>query len=177
VQREQQVLQLLVSEAAVRQERDPNLWVQPSVQLLNQVLFVPFLVTFERRLLVRPPGQWGGATMTGDQVGGQSGVPVVVEVCPIQRDHELPADPHHEGHPRLESRVQCKIPIGQQPVDLPDPALGADSCHLRVGLSDRVDGEHSHVADANYRVGKRFYALGVLGWPEDDPDVFAHTPG
>ncbi len=61
-------VQLLVSEAAIREQRNCNGWIDPRVQLLDQLRFIAFLVTLELGLAVRFAGQWRGPPMASDQV-------------------------------------------------------------------------------------------------------------
>jgi hypothetical protein len=61
---------------------------------------------------------------------------VVVELGPIQHDHDLFTNGHDELHPLLLDRFDVDANVAQQTIDLLDAALGLDPRQQRVCLAD-----------------------------------------
>jgi hypothetical protein len=95
------------------------------------------------------------------QVRAQRRVVVLLEVGPVERDHDLLADADHEPDPRLEDDAHVEARVAQQPIDLLDPTLGLDVGDLRVRLADGVDGQRRRVQHADDAVGEGQYARRV----------------
>lgn len=77
--------------------------------------------------------------MLSDHIGGQRRLVVVVEIGPIQREHNLLAAAQDEGGPGLEQSPNVVGRIAREAINLLDAMLGHGSGQLGVALSDRMD--------------------------------------
>ena len=105
-----------------------------------------------------------------DQVQGDRGVPVGVEVGPIQRDDDLLGRREDIRDPVREQRPDVERRIAQEPVHLLDRVLGVQPARLGQARANRVNGQRDGVDHADHGVRHRLDPLGVqtlAGHPVD----------
>ena len=92
--------------------------------------------------------------MAGDQVQGERGLVVVVEIGPVHRHQDVPALADLMRHPAGETVPHVDAVVAQHPVDLLDRVLGDQTSGLRERLSDHRDRERRGLHDAERGAGQ-----------------------
>jgi hypothetical protein len=128
--------QLVVAEAAIGEEGDlaprrENLGEPHQAGILVGVALVREFV-----LPHRQPQQWRGAALAGDQMQGEGGLPVTVELGPVHGDQDRLACADHVRHPMGEAVPHIDALVAEQPVHLLDRVFGHQPARLRQRLTN-----------------------------------------
>jgi hypothetical protein len=92
-------VQLLISEAAVGQQGDLDVRPDRRLYSVDKLRLVQAAQSFERGLLDGHPRQRDCAPVACDDIGAERGVIVLLEVGPVEDDHDLLARSDHERGP------------------------------------------------------------------------------
>ena len=148
-ERLQHPVELLVAEPTVGEQRDGHVVGEALVQPLDQLVLMIVPLVFEGRLANGQPNQRRSPAMAGDEVAGQRGVIVGIELGPIERNHDLLALTDHEPCPRGEQRPHLDPTVTEQAVGLLHPVLLAPAGRMRIAAA------RSRESTAQRRPGRR----------------------
>jgi hypothetical protein len=166
--------QLVVAEAVIGEEGD----LAPRRENLGEphqagILVVVALIR-EFVLPHRQPQQWRGAALAGDQMQGEGGLPVTVELGPVHGDQDRLARADHVRHPMGEAVPHIDALVAEQPVHLLDRVLGHQPARLRQRLTDHRHRQGRAGHHAQRRPAQRLDPLGVQAMLEQPLDKPAH---
>jgi len=102
----------------------------------------------------REPYQGRGAALPGDQVQGERGLVVMIEIGPVHRHQNAPALADLVRHPTGETVPHVDAGVTQHPVDLLDGVLGDQTSGLRERLADHCDRQRRGLHHPEGRAGQ-----------------------
>jgi len=157
----EKAVELLVPEPTIGHHRHGHPLGQHLAQTSQHRILVVVARILERRLLHRAPHQRDGASLPGDQRGDDAGLPVRIEVGPVERHHRRRALGQDIGHPVLGQCPRLDAAVREQPVDLLHGVLGMQPARQRQPLADGVHRERGAGHGSQRRVGQRIHPLRV----------------
>ena len=102
-------------------------------------MLVEAAVVLERVLVDREPYQWGCPAVIGDQRQHDGGLPVSIEVGPVQSRHDGGPPADDVRHPAGEDFINVDLAVGEQAVDLLGRVLRVQATGGGEALADSAD--------------------------------------
>jgi hypothetical protein len=160
----EKLVQRLVAKAAIGEDRDLHAG-QDLPETFEEHVLVLVPPALQLGLHDGLPEQGRGPAVLGDEVEGDGGLVVRVELGPVERHHDLGPRPDDERNPGGEEVADIDPSVGEEPVDLLDRMLGVAVLRYRQRPSERGHRELSAEERPYDRVPQRGDALGVARGP------------
>ena len=93
--------------------------------------------------------------MIGNQIEGEGGVSIGIEVGPIESEDGLGAVGQEVGNPRVCEGIEVELGVGQEAIDLLCGVLGHQSANASQAGPDGGNGQRCGMEDAGRGIGDR----------------------
>ncbi len=147
------------------------------MQTLDDFVLVSALPLLQLTLLYGFPDQWSRATVTGEQIKGNGGLVVSLEVGPIKSDSQRLSLSYYERNPARKERPHRDCGVAQKPVYLLDGMLRVEPLGNGQALTDVVHGQGCRVHHADNAVGQLKHALRMKIITDNLLNELVHVPG